>query len=159
MTQSLPIEDEQNQGVAAPSAAALAGDAPSQQAVSALRAPAANAVEIMTELGALWMDYVCQDHHKDRDCHFSIDQSFSYGDPPVWTAAHFGYVDDGFGHACAAGSKERQFSSYDAALDFMIGETLAMFRRHVRSLKPETVEALKRLSAQFTAISSARGGQ
>lgn len=42
MTQSLPIDDGKDMGVAAPSAAALAGDAPSPS-VSALRAPAANA--------------------------------------------------------------------------------------------------------------------
>ena len=31
------------------------------------------------------------DHHKDRDCHWYITQTWSYGEPPVWIVQHYGY--------------------------------------------------------------------
>jgi len=44
------------------------------------------------ELSEKWYDYVGQDHHKDRDCHFYIQQNWSYGQIPKWTVEHYGYV-------------------------------------------------------------------
>ncbi len=38
----------------------------------------------------LW--YVCQDHHKDRDCHFYIQKSWSYGEFKGYCVVHHGYV-------------------------------------------------------------------
>ena len=37
---------------------------------------------------------VAFDHHKDRDCHFYIQQQYSYGRPPVWSVVHDGYLYD-----------------------------------------------------------------
>ena len=40
----------------------------------------------------IWYNYVSLDHHKDRDCHFYVEGSYSYGKPPVYNAYHHGYI-------------------------------------------------------------------
>lgn len=104
---------------------------------------------IMTELSALWFAYAtAEGGHKDRDCHFVVEQYFSYGDEPYWTAYHAGYVDDGFGIGGRYGRHERRFTSYGAALSYCIDETLAMFRRHRRDLTTDTVERLTAIATE-----------
>jgi hypothetical protein len=134
------------------------GRAPSGQALAVPVEPASGLApagfdpsRCMAELGSLWMNYVRSDHHKDRDCHFVIEQYFSYGDEPYWTAYHSGYVDDGFGlSASTRGERgERRFTTYDRALDYCIAETFSMFRRHAGSLSQDTTNKLNVLSAQF----------
>jgi len=44
------------------------------------------------KLTKLWMQIVGLDHHKDRDCHWIIQESWSYGDPPRYYAWHHGYI-------------------------------------------------------------------
>lgn len=45
------------------------------------------------QLTELW--YSCLiDHHKDRDCHFTIEEQWSYGRYPTYTVHHYGYVAD-----------------------------------------------------------------
>lgn len=39
-----------------------------------------------------WYEYVNTDHHKDRDCHFTIEKRWSYGEPPKYRFQHSGYV-------------------------------------------------------------------
>jgi hypothetical protein len=43
------------------------------------------------ELSRRWYNYVCMDHHKDRDCHFYVEKKWSYGEEPVYYAYHYGY--------------------------------------------------------------------
>jgi hypothetical protein len=50
--------------------------------------------EEITELTAKWMKYVSLDHHKDRDCHWYITQTYSYGEEPYYEAHHSGYILD-----------------------------------------------------------------
>ena len=38
-----------------------------------------------------WYGYVNFDHHKDRDCHWYITKTYSYGDPAKYVASHSGY--------------------------------------------------------------------
>jgi hypothetical protein len=38
-----------------------------------------------------YYSYVSLDHHKDRDCHWYITKSYSYGQAPKYTASHHGY--------------------------------------------------------------------
>lgn len=45
----------------------------------------------ITELCRRWYNYVGQDHHKDRDCHFYVEKKWSYGQEPVYIAYHYGY--------------------------------------------------------------------
>ena len=51
-----------------------------------------SAKEEILKLTKLWMEIVCLDHHKDRDCHWSISETWSYGDKPYWEVSHYGYV-------------------------------------------------------------------
>lgn len=53
----------------------------------------------------------CLDYHKDRDCHWYIQQIWSYGNEPYWEAQHYGYVFDGGQIKC---------TSYENALDKLI---------------------------------------
>jgi (2Fe-2S) ferredoxin len=46
----------------------------------------------ITTLSQIWYELVNVDHHKDRDCHWHIDVSWSYGDGPVFTMYHEGYI-------------------------------------------------------------------
>ena len=41
----------------------------------------------------LWYDLVSHDHHKDRDCHFSLTIQFSYRGERTISIEHHGYVD------------------------------------------------------------------
>ncbi len=47
-----------------------------------------------------WFEYVSQDHHKDRDCHWFLNrvEKFSYGDSKqgeeYWEMVHNGYIAD-----------------------------------------------------------------
>ena len=43
-------------------------------------------------LSDVWMKYVCLGHHKDRDCHWVIKKTWSYGEGPKWKAEHYGYI-------------------------------------------------------------------
>lgn len=41
-----------------------------------------------------WYQYVNLDHHKDRDCHWYITKTYSYGEEAYYEASHSGYVLD-----------------------------------------------------------------
>jgi hypothetical protein len=41
-----------------------------------------------------WYKYVNLDHHKDRDCHWYITKTYSYGDEAYYEAHHSGYILD-----------------------------------------------------------------
>lgn len=45
-------------------------------------------------LTSKWYKYVNLDHHKNRDCVWTIDISYSYGDAPKYIAMHHGYIID-----------------------------------------------------------------
>lgn len=47
-------------------------------------------IKEITRLTALW--FKCLDYHKDRDCHWYIQQVWSYGDDPYWEVQHYGYI-------------------------------------------------------------------
>ncbi len=48
-------------------------------------------IEILTQK---WYRYVNLDHHKDRDCHWYITKTYSYGDEAYYEAHHSGYILD-----------------------------------------------------------------
>ena len=50
--------------------------------------------EEIIELTNKWMKYISIDHHKDRDCHWYITKTYSYGQEPYWEASHHGYLLD-----------------------------------------------------------------
>ena len=45
-------------------------------------------------LTKFWYEYVSQDHHKDRDCHWHINEIWSYGREPTYSVEHYGYIAD-----------------------------------------------------------------
>ena len=56
-----------------------------------------NTSQKITELSSKWYQYVSLDHHKDQDCHWNINVTYSYGQPPIYQAAHYGYITVGEG--------------------------------------------------------------
>jgi hypothetical protein len=50
--------------------------------------------EEITVLTQKWYKYVNLDHHKDRDCHWYITKTYSYGDEAYYEAHHSGYILD-----------------------------------------------------------------
>ena len=50
-------------------------------------------VEQITALTTEWQRLVyAQGHHKDKDCHWSIETRWSYGDSPRYVVLHYGYI-------------------------------------------------------------------
>jgi len=48
-----------------------------------------------------WYKYVGMDHHKDRDCHWYVTKTYSYGQEPYWEASHQGYRSETwYSHKC-----------------------------------------------------------
>jgi len=43
-------------------------------------------------LTQFWYDYISPGHHKDRDCHFYINEVWSYGELPKYRVEHYGYI-------------------------------------------------------------------
>jgi hypothetical protein len=64
-----------------------------------------------------WMEVIGRDVHKDRDCHFHVEKTWSYGQEPIYVAAHYGYIGPEF---------TENFSTYRAALTYMIGRLTEM---------------------------------
>jgi hypothetical protein len=62
--------------------------------------------EKLVLLTGLWCSIIQGDHHKDRDCHWSIVTKYSYGEGAKYFVEHSGYV-----HA----DVYEQYSDYHAA--------------------------------------------
>lgn len=52
-------------------------------------------LEKIAALNEIWYSLL-SGHYKDRDCHFYITQTFSYGQKGKWTVAHHGYVNHSY---------------------------------------------------------------
>lgn len=50
--------------------------------------------EEIIQLTQKWYKYVNLDHHKDRDCHWYITKTYSYGNEAYYEAHHSGYILD-----------------------------------------------------------------
>ena len=44
------------------------------------------------QLASEYQFLVAGDHHKDRDCHWSITRQWSYGEDEAWVVRHNGYL-------------------------------------------------------------------
>ncbi|MHA1304343.1 MAG: hypothetical protein ACTSPI_11650 [Candidatus Heimdallarchaeaceae archaeon] len=62
--------------------------------------------EEIKKLTRLWYELVSLDHHKDRDCHWSIEVKYSYMNDPTYSVIHYGYI---------YGDVNKEFSSYEKA--------------------------------------------
>lgn len=50
--------------------------------------------EKLLRLTSFWYEYVGMDHHKDRDCRFTITETWEYGELPKYKIEHYGYIAD-----------------------------------------------------------------
>jgi len=66
-----------------------------------------NIINEITKLTEVWYKLIGKDHHKDRDCHWYVEAKWSYGNPPVYSVIHHGYVADRI---------EEVYDTYEAAL-------------------------------------------
>ena len=77
----------------------------------------------LRKLTQKWYKLVNLDHHKDRDCHFYINEVWSYGSAPIWRVEHFGYVADEFSVDCA---------TYEEAQNELISRIKDMFKEEAK---------------------------
>lgn len=49
-------------------------------------------VNEISKLTEEWYNLIGPEHHKDRDCHWHINTTWSYGNSPVYVVEHFGYI-------------------------------------------------------------------
>lgn len=77
----------------------------------------------ITRLANEWQNLIGNDHHKDRDCHFSISKIWSYGQSPTFRVEHFGYIWDSF---------SKEFKTQDEAEEFLLDKLTQMveFEKH-----------------------------
>lgn len=57
-------------------------------------------IKQITELTGEWYWLIGKDHHKDRDCHWHIYTTWSYGYPPIYHVEHNGYLHTAFSIEC-----------------------------------------------------------
>ena len=69
----------------------------------------------ITELSAQYYDLIGGEHHKDRDCHWSIETLWSYGQAPVYIVEHKGYLHE---------TEKATFDSYETAMAFLRDELM-----------------------------------
>ena len=89
-------------------------------------------IEEITELTAEWYKIIGPDHHKDRDCHWYIETKWSYGQPPLYTIQHFGYILDDI---------NENWSTYELALERLketLTEEIKQYRKYVTNEDEET---------------------
>lgn len=72
------------------------------------------------KLTAEWYSLVGRDIHKDRDCHFYIEKKWSYGQDPVYSVQHDGYIWDGL--------IDREFTSSKDAHVYLLNRLREMVR-------------------------------
>jgi hypothetical protein len=89
-------------------------------------------VDDITKLTNEWYTLIGPDHHKDRDCHWYIETKWSYGQPPLYTIQHFGYILDGI---------KETWSTYELALERlkeMLTEEIKQYRMYATNEDEET---------------------
>lgn len=89
-------------------------------------------IEEITELTAEWYKLIGPEHHKDRDCHWYIETKWSYGQPPLYTIQHFGYILDDI---------NENWSTYELALERLketLTEEIKQYRKYVTNEDEET---------------------
>jgi hypothetical protein len=75
-----------------------------------------NLDETITDLACEYQAMIGGDHHKDRDCHWSITRRWSYGEDGGWILEHYGYLYE---------KLEMFFESYEEAQEALIDHLMA----------------------------------
>ena len=76
------------------------------------------------KLSALWYSYVSMDVHKDRDCHWTIAENWSYSDVPKYDIHHDGYIYKNKNH--------HQYKTKEKAEKAMIAEIKKAFKKELK---------------------------
>ena len=76
-----------------------------------------NLDEQITALTQEYCTLISGDHHKDRDCHFSVEKVWSYGEAPRYRVEHQGYINEWNG----PDSFGDPISAHRALLHFLTG--------------------------------------
>lgn len=85
-------------------------------------------------LVALWYQLVSLDHHKDRDCHWSIETAYSYDGKLAFRVSHYGYVHREVSQECA---------SYPAAEAALLEELTKAFQEQFESAEERAKDGEK----------------
>jgi hypothetical protein len=64
----------------------------------------------ITKLAGEYHKLISGDHHKDRDCHWTIETKWSYGKDPFYIVERNGYLHH---------TETARFDSYDSALAYL----------------------------------------
>jgi len=81
----------------------------------------------LLRLTEFWYEFVGQDHHKDRDCHFYINQVWSYGRPPVYRVEHYGYISE-LTKELESKTFDKFEEAYEALYDWLNSEIQDVFK-------------------------------
>jgi hypothetical protein len=81
----------------------------------------------LLRLTEFWYEFVGQDHHKDRDCHFYINQVWSYGRPPVYRVEHYGYISE-LTKELESKTFDKFDEAYEALYDWLNSEIQDVFK-------------------------------
>lgn len=93
----------------------------------------ANVDEEILRLTGVWYEYVNFDHHKDRDCHWTIEENWSYGDYPTFQIVHEGYIGERIRYDVAKGA------SYERAKE----DLLRILKSQIRKQQEWARECLR----------------
>ena len=77
--------------------------------------------EVIRQLMALWYRTISLEHHKDRDCHFTIETRFSYGGQVRYVLNHDGYLEKDI---------TEEYWSYELAEQALIRLLHHLIRKH-----------------------------
>jgi hypothetical protein len=78
--------------------------------------------KLVKKLSDQWYALMGKQHHKDKDCHWTIETNWSYGNKQTYTVVHHGYL---------VGDFYEEFNSYEKALDYLIGQ----IGKYIKTLK------------------------
>lgn len=67
--------------------------------------------QLIIKLTKLWYTLLV-DHHKDKDCHFYINKVYSYGELPIYSVEHWGYIIGDF--------ESEEFNTLEEAEQYLI---------------------------------------
>lgn len=80
-----------------------------------------NNTKRILELSAKWCNFVSNDHHKDRDCHWYIEIDYAYGSDVRYYVSHNGYI---------AEDIDGTFNSLEEAEKFLIEKLKDLLNRN-----------------------------
>lgn len=77
------------------------------------------------ELINLYNHLVILDHHKEKDCHWYIEKTWSYGQSPVYVVKHYGYLYNGLREPVTCSTMEEAENVLTMHLNAAIMESIS----------------------------------